>query len=208
MKSLRRIIIARRVIPALGVIGVMTLLGLLVNRVGLPIRIVSSGLTHKIPLVELVSLVCVILVVYLTRPQLWDWERLGFPRTKLISAGIAGLAIFGAIPPVAVVIPLLPQDRSWSWLIANALIVAGTAVLIAVLCGPLAGCFITFSLYLAVAITDNVVDGARPYLPLTSYPDSVAHWVPAAILPLSAVVGYALTHGRSPWVNKLIRNED
>jgi hypothetical protein len=126
----------------------------------------------------------------------------------VVSAGVAVLVLAGVLPALLAVLVQLPDWLPESWLVANVLTLAGATLILCVLAGPLPGGIVALVLYFANAVIDNLVDGARPYLPLTSYPGPAAHWVLGAVLDVLAVVLYAGAHGTTAWARRGDRNQD
>jgi hypothetical protein len=194
-------------------------LGRFFGTIAIPIRLNALSAPHRIPVAETLSLVCAILLGYLTRPRLWQWERLGGRRVGIVTAVTALCVIaVSALPPLAT-LSTLPADFRWSWLAANALILAAVSQTAAALAGPLLGGGITMILYFTYAVIDNLAPQATPYLGLTPYSNAVlptfpdqsgppAHWLLALALTLAALAVHGYTHGSTSWAQRRTNNEN
>lgn len=219
MNTLVRALVSRNALSGLTVVAAMAVLGRLFGTIAIPIRLNALSAPHRIPVAEILSLVCAILLGYLTRPRLWQWERLGGRRVGIVTAITALCVIAVSEGPLLAAISTLPADFRWSWLAANALILAAASQTAAALAGPLFGGGMTMLLYFGYAVIDNVAPAATPYLGLTPYSNAVlpifpdqpgppAHWPLALALTLAALVVHGYTHGSTSWAQHRNNNEN
>lgn len=219
MNSLGRVLQARQAPAVLLVTLVLAVLAWFFGRLAIPIKFAAGSVPHRVPLAELIALVCAILIGFLTRPRLWHWERLGGARIRLMAAVTAVVGIILPLAPLLASVSTLPTGVRWAWLVANVLILAAAVQIVAPLLGPLLGGGVVLLLYFGYAVLDTTLPGLEPYLPLTAYsglvlpppgmelPEPPAHWMLAVVLGILAIAINTATRGATHWAIQLGNNE-
>lgn len=221
MRTLGRALAARQLAGVVITVAILTVLGWKFGTVAIPVKLSSGTAPHRIPVAELESLVCGIVVAFLARPRLWQWERLGGTRVRGVATITAAAGIAAALPPIIATATGLPDGFDWSWLLANALIMAAAVQVLVALVGPMLGGGFVVVLYFVDAVLDAVDSGAHRFLPLTAYsmryynPFHLAnqsgpgpHWLLAGILCALAFLTHWATRGATAWSQRLGHNED
>lgn len=220
MNSIGRTLQVRQVPAVLLVTLLCVVLAEFFGRVAVPIKFAAGAREHRIPGVEMIAVVCAVLIGFLARPRLWEWERLGGMRIRLLTAATAAMATVLPLVPLLATIGRDPEGLRWAWLAANILIAAATVQIAVPLLGPLLGGGVVLLLYFGDAVLDTTVPALEPYLPLTPYssrvlpplgmdlPGPPAHWELAVVLGLLAVAVNVLTRGATHWARSRGNNED
>lgn len=207
MTALRLIVTARAVPRALVVATMFTLCSGVFGRYAFDIDLSMVNPPHTVPYAELFGLVTCVLAAALTRPRMWEWERIGGFRPRVVAAGTA---VFGCLLPTLPVLAScigLPADVAVSWLFANVLTLSGACLVLTALLGPALGSLAVLAGYAAIAVLDNTVAAAKPWLPLVAYPGPDGYWTTAVVCVLAAAVVHGLTGGSTAWARRLGRNE-
>jgi len=174
----------------------MWCLAVLVGRQTVEIKL--SFPPTKAVVVELCVVVTATLLAIFTRPRFWAWDRVARGiRARLVAGTVAALVIAMAVLCVPVVVPWLPGNAAWAWVLANALVLSATVLLLAPLLTPLPAGAVTTVLWVGSAILTNVAPDV--WLPLANYRDQDGHWLVAALLVVAAVGVHVGTCGVTAW---------
>lgn len=155
----------------------------------------------KLPVVELCAILGATLLALVTRPQFWEWDRTSGGRRPRMVAAVAAMA--GIVLPalcVPAVVPWLPADTSWTWVLANAVTLSAAVQLLAPLLTPLIGGGIVLVCWLGFGVAANLAPGA--WSPMNSYQEPESNLVLTVVLMLTAVTVHARTCGRTTWAHR------
>jgi len=152
----------------------------------------------KLVLVDLCVIVTATLLAILTRPRFWEWDRIAPGARPHVVAGVVAAVTIGlSVLCVPAVVPWLPAGASWTWVLANALVLSATVHLAAALSAPLLAGALTLALWFAAGVTANLAP--HVWLPLAYYRDPDGRWGVAALLVVLAVAVHAVTCGVARW---------
>ncbi|PRW62297.1 hypothetical protein [Actinopolyspora mortivallis] len=210
MTTLRLVVLARAVPRLAALLVLMTGLSWTFYHTAITIDLNVSPFapSHTVPMPEMIAMITGILAATVLRPRLWEWERLGGPRVRLVAVTLAAVAMAAPLLPALIGLYSMPGDRTPTWLVSNTLTIGATVLLLSALIGPLLAGGVTLGCYLGLVLLDNLVVGARPFLPLATYPATHGKWLPPLILIPLALAVHAVTRGTSAWAHNLGRNEN
>jgi len=195
----RVLLLSRSVHWGLSTAVAMWCLAVLIGRRAIEIDL--SFPPTKVVVVELCVVVTATILAIVTRSRFWAWDRVAHgARSRAVAGVVAGLVIVLSVLCVPVVVPWLPTDAAWTWVMANALVLSATVLLLVPLLTPLLAGAVVTVLWFASAIVTNVAPGV--WLPLTNYRDQDGHWVVATVLVVAAVVAHARTCGMTAWTHR------
>lgn len=180
---------------------VMCALAAVTGRRSLEIDLSDRFPPTKLAVVELCAILAATLLAILTRPRFWEWDRIsGGRRPRTIAAGAAAAGI--ALPALCVpaVVPWLPPDTPWAWVLANAALMSATVQLIAPLLTPLAAGGVALVSWFGYGLASNLAPGL--WLPASSYREPEGQWTVVVMLAVAAVVLHARTCGRTAWAHR------
>ncbi|MBA0127594.1 hypothetical protein H0B56_18780 [Haloechinothrix sp. YIM 98757] len=163
--------------------------------------------THRLPLVEIIVIVTATLAASLLRSRFWTWERLGGVRCRVVAGVSAIVGLCVSMLPATTATTRIPGDVPTNWVLANALTLAATVSIIAVVMSPLLGGGLVLLAYFVHGIVYNMEPLVRDYLPLVGYPGPDGHWVLAVALATVAVACHVATWGSTRWAHRRDHNE-
>ena len=160
----------------------------------------------KTVLVELCVIVTATLLSLLTRPQFWEWDRIANgARPRAVAGMVAATTIVLSTLCVPAVVPWLPDGASWTWVLANSLVLSATVQLVTALLNPLFAGAVTLMLWLCGAITANLAP--HVWLPLAYYRDQSGRWLVAAIVVAVTITVHIGTCGTTAWAHRQFAKE-
>lgn len=176
-------------------------LAIVIGRRAIEIDLSATFPPTKLVVVELCAVVTATLLAILTRPRFWEWDRVARgARPRVLTGTVAALVIGLSALCVPVVVPWLPANAAWTWVLANALMLSATVLLLAPLLNPLLAGAVTVMLWFGSAIVTNLAPGL--WLPLADYRDQNGQWAIAATLIVAAVAVHAGTCGTTAWAHR------
>ncbi|HEX6357667.1 hypothetical protein [Actinophytocola sp.] len=159
----------------------------------------------KMAVVELCSILTATLLAIQMRPRFWEWDRLaarrpsGYrPCTLAAVTAAAGIGLPALCVPA--VVPTLPPNTPWAWVLANALLMAAIVQLIAPLLTPLAAGTVALVAWFGCGLATNLAPGL--WLPVSSYHELQGRWFVVSVLAVVTVVLHAVTCGRTTWAHR------
>jgi hypothetical protein len=160
----------------------------------------------KLPVVELCTILSATLLAILTRPRLWEWDRIAAGGHRPIRAPVvaAVTAVAGIVLPalcVPAVVPWLPAVTPWGWVLANALIMSATVQLLTPLLSPLAAGGLAVLAWLSYGLVLNLAP--QVWLPVSTFRDPDGNWMLVIVLIIAAIVVHARTCGRTAWAHRI-----
>lgn len=169
-------------------------------------RAIEIDLSHQFPPTKLVMVeACVVLAATLlaiiTRPRFWEWDRTATtsrPRAVAATTATAGILLPALCVPA--VVPWLPGNATWSWVLANALVLSATIQLLSPLLSPLFAGAVTTVLWFGSGLVTNLAPDA--WLPLATYRDPDGEWTTAAALAAAALLLHYRTCGVTTWAHR------
>lgn len=189
---------------------VMWVVAAVTGRRSVEIDLSAYGPATKLPIVELCAILGATVLAILTRPQFWEWDRIGSsaigsrrPRVVAFVAAAAGIVLPALCVPA--VVPWLPADTPWAWVLSNALIMSATVQLLAPLLTPLAAGTIAMLSWLTFGLITNLAPGA--WVPLSSYQDTDGNWILVTALITAALAVHTRTCGRTAWAYRRFAKE-
>ncbi|MEU6642698.1 hypothetical protein ABZ863_09100 [Saccharomonospora sp. NPDC046836] len=195
-----RIILASRAAPwallavvvAAGVSAVYGLAAIVID--------VSPVRPNKLPITELCAVASATVLTLLTRPRLWEWERVARThRARVVAALVCVANIALPVACALPVVPRLPDGTAWAWVCANVVVIAAIVQLVAPLTGPLWAGLTGLVLWFVFGALHNIAPAVGPYLPTSSSIDADGRWTVALLLGFAAVLLHAKTHGALAW---------
>lgn len=160
----------------------------------------------KIVLVELCVIVTATLLALLTRPRFWAWDRIANgTRPHVVAGTVAAATILLSTLCVPAVVPWLPASASWTWVLANALVLSATVQLVTALLNPLLAGALTLVLWFCGAIATNLAP--HIWLPLAYYRDQNGRWLAAAVLVAVTITVHIGTCGTTAWAHRQFARE-
>lgn len=179
----------------------MWVLAAVIGRRAIEIDLSATFPPTKVVVVELCAVVTATLLAILTRPRFWEWDRIARgARPRVVAGTVSALAITLSALCVPAVVPWLPGNASWTWVLANALVLSATSLLLTPLLTPLLAGAATVVLWFGAAVVTNLAPGV--WLPLADYRDQSGHWGVAAVLVVAAVAVHAGTCGMAAWARR------
>lgn len=160
----------------------------------------------KLVLVELCVIVTATLLAILTRPRFWEWDRIANGHRPHTVAGTVAAAITAlSALCVPAVVPWLPATASWTWVLANALVLSTTVQLAAALLNPLLAGALTLVFWFASAVVTNLAP--HVWLPLANYRDPDGRWTAATLLVAATITLHSRTCGATAWAHRQFNKE-
>lgn len=185
---------------------VMWLLAVLIGRRAIEIDLSATFPPTKVVVVELCVIVTTTLAAILTRPRFWEWDRLAHgPRPRAVAGTVAAAGIALSVLCVPAVVPWLPAGASWTWVLANALVLSAAVLLLAPFSTPLLAGTAVVVLWFGGAVTTNVAPDI--WLPLANHRDQDGHWAVAAALVAATVAVHAGTCGMTARTHRRLGGE-
>jgi hypothetical protein len=184
----------------------MCTLAAITGRRAIEIDLSASFPPTKLVLVELCVIVTATLLTILTRPRFWEWDRIARghrPHTVAGTVAAATTALSALCVPA--VVPWLPTTASWTWVLANALVLSATVHLTSALLNPLLAGALTLVFWFGSAVVTNLAP--HVWLPLANYRDPNGRWTAAALLVTAAVTLHARTCGATTWSHRQFNKE-
>jgi len=179
----------------------MWALAVAIGRRAIEIDLSAAFPPTKLVVVELCGVVTATLLAILARPRFWEWDRIARgARPRAVAATVAAAVIGLSALCVPAVVPWLPAGASWTWVLANALTLGGTVLLLTPLLNPLLAGAVTVVLWFTAAVTANLAPGV--WLPLAGYDDQNGRWAVAVTLVVAAVIVHAGTCGMTSWAHR------
>jgi hypothetical protein len=179
----------------------MCVLAAITGRRAIEIDLSASFPPTKLVLVELCVIMTATLLAILTRPRFWEWDRIaGGHRPRVLAGTVAAATIALATMCVPAVVPWLPASASWTWVLANALVLSAMVQLLAPVLSSLLAGALTLVFWFASAVTTNLAPNV--WLPLANYRDPDGRWVVAALLAVAAISVHAGTCGTTAWTHR------
>jgi hypothetical protein len=186
---------------ALPAAAAMWVVAVVIGRHAIELDLSATFPPTKLVVVELCAVVTATVLAILTRPRFWEWDRIARgARPRTVAGAAAATAIVLSALGVPAVVPWLPAGASWTWVLANALVLSATVLLLAPLLNALLAGAVTVVLWFGGAVVTNLAPGV--WLPLAGYRDQNGHWVIAAVLVVAAVTVHAGTCGMSAWSHR------
>ncbi|GAB3449000.1 hypothetical protein [Actinophytocola sediminis] len=164
----------------------------------------------KLPVVELCTILSATLLAILMRPRLWEWDRIAAgghrpTRPRAVAAVAAGAGIMLPVLCVPAVVPWLPAETSWGWVLANALIMSATVQLLTPLLSPLAAGGLAVLAWLSCGLVLNLAP--QVWLPVSTHRDPDGNWTLVTVLTIAAIVLHARTCGRTAGAHRVFGKE-
>lgn len=179
----------------------MWVLAAIIGRRAIEIDLSPTFPPTKLVVVEVCVVTTATVLVILMRPRFWEWDRIARGARSRVMAGVVAVAaIVLSASCVPAVVPWLPADASWTWVLANALVLSATVTVLAPLINPLLAGVVTAVLWFGGAVTRNLAP--EVWLPLADYRDQDGHWAVAAALVVVAVTVNAGTCGLTTWAHR------
>jgi hypothetical protein len=189
----------------------MGALAAITGRQSLEIDLSAQFPPTKLAVVELCVILTATLLAIQLRPRFWEWDRLAArrpsggrrPRTLAAATAVAGIGLPALC--VLAVVPTLPPNAPWAWVLANAVLMAAILQLIALLLTPLAAGVVTLLVWFGCGLAANLAPGV--WLPVSSYREPQGHWVVVIVLALMAAALHGVTCGRTAWAHRQFGND-
>lgn len=203
---LRVVLHSRSAYLALLTTVVMCALAAVTGRRSLEIDLSDRFPPTKLAVVELCAILAATLLAILTQPRFWEWDRIsGGRRPRMIAAATATAGIVFPALCVPAVVPSLPPNTPWAWVLANALLMSATVQLIAPLLSPLTAGGLALVSWFGYGLATNLAPGL--WLPVSSYRQPEGHWTVVIVLAVAAIVLHARTCGRTAWAHRQFGKE-
>lgn len=171
--------------------GLSALIGTHVLRIEL-----APARPEKLPLAELCAILAATTLAIITRPRLWEWDRVAHThRARAVAAVVAATGIALPAACVLAVVPQLPDGTPWDWVLADILALSATLWLATPFLGPLWSGLTTLLLWLLCGALHNVQPDLTPYLPTSGYTEAEAHWPMTIVLIITALAVHVRTLG-------------
>lgn len=184
----------------------MWVLAAVIGRRAIEIDLSAAFPSTKLVVVELCVVVTATVIAILTRPRFWEWDRIARgARPRAVAGSVAAAVIVLSALCVPAVVPWLPAGASWAWVLANALVLSATVLLLSALLDPLLAGAATVALWFGAAVATNLAPGV--WLPLASYHDQNGRWAIAVVLVVVAVAVHAGTCGTTTWAHRQFDRE-
>jgi hypothetical protein len=197
----RVVLLSRSVHRAVAVAVVLWVVAAATGRRSLEIDLSARWPPAKLPVVELCVVLGATLLALVMRPRFWEWDRTsGARRPRVVAAASAVMGIVLPVLCVPAVVPWLPVNTPWMWVLANAVILSSVVHLLAPLSTALVGGGVVLLSWLGLGVVMNVAPGV--WVPLSSYQDPEGHWALAAVLSVAAVTIHMRTCGRTAWAQR------
>ena len=169
-------------------------------------RAIEIDLSHQFPptkliMVELCVILAATLLAIITRPRFWEWDRTATtPRPRAVAAATAAAGILAPALCVLAVVPWLPDHATWSWVLANALVLSATIQLLSPLLSPLFAGAGTAVLWFGSGLVTNLAPDV--WLPLATYRDPHGNWTATAAVVAAALLLHYRTCGITTWAHR------
>ena len=155
----------------------------------------------KLVMVELCVILAATLLAIITRPRFWEWDRTATTlRSRAVAATAATAGILLPALCVPAVVPWLPDNATWTWVLANALVLSATIQLLSPLLTPLFAGTVTTVLWFGGGLVTNLAPDV--WLPLATYRDPDGEWIAAAAIAAAAILFHARTCGITTWAHR------
>lgn len=184
----------------------MCVLAAITGRRSIELDLSAQYPPSKMAVVELCSMLTATLQAIQMRPRFWEWDRLaarwpgGGYRPRTLAAVTAAVGIGLPALCVMAVVPTLPPNTPWAWVLANALLMAATVQLIAPLLTPLVAGTVALVTWFGYGLATNLAPGL--WLPVSSYHEPQGRWFVVSVLAVVTVVLHAVTCGRTAWAHR------
>ncbi|WP_007025369.1 hypothetical protein [Saccharomonospora iraqiensis] len=142
----------------------------------------------RLPVAELCGILAATALAVLTRPRVWEWDRVARSRRARVVAG--AVAVAGVTLPTACVFAVavrLPAGTAWGWVVADTVVVAALVFVAAPFVRPVWAGLVAVVVWYGCGVLGNIVPGVAPYLPTSAYPAAEAHWWWAGALAVVAI---------------------
>ena len=128
------------------------------------------------------------------------WSTLRCAPTRAVAAATAAAGILLPALCVPSVVPWLPYNATWSWVLANALVLSATVQLLSPLLSPLFAGAGTAVLWFGSGLVTNLAPDV--WLPLANYRDPHGDWTATAAVAAAALLLHYRTCGITTWAHR------